>query len=207
MLGDGGRAFSEFAAKEPLPLATINDAILEFLHNREDAVLAGGQAVNAYVDEPRMTRGVDIQSTRAAGLADQLRGHLAQVFSITVRVREVAEGSGFLLFQPTEPKSRQLADLRQVERLPPNRRIEGIRIVEPADLIAQKVVACLRRVGRPNGLTDRRDVASLLLHFPDLKRHPGPVDDRLQALGAGSAVLEIWKEIVASDILPEDDGD
>jgi hypothetical protein len=70
MFGDGALTLREFAMKEPLPLATIHDAVLNFLRNRDDAVLFGAQAVNAYVDEPRMTQDVDTLSTRAAGLAE-----------------------------------------------------------------------------------------------------------------------------------------
>ena len=52
--------------REPLPLATLQEAVLEFLRGRSDAVLFGAQAVNAYVGEPRTTQDVDILSTRAA---------------------------------------------------------------------------------------------------------------------------------------------
>ena len=51
MFGDGSLTFREFVMREPLPLATIHDAVLEFLRGRDDAVLFGAQAVNAYVDE------------------------------------------------------------------------------------------------------------------------------------------------------------
>src|SRR5215831_1469772 len=64
MFGDGSLTFREFAMREPLPLATIHDAVLDFLRGRDDAVLYGAQAVNAYVDEPRMTQDVDIASPR-----------------------------------------------------------------------------------------------------------------------------------------------
>jgi hypothetical protein len=37
MFGDGSLAMREFAMKEPLPLATIHDAVLDFLPNRDDA--------------------------------------------------------------------------------------------------------------------------------------------------------------------------
>jgi hypothetical protein len=47
MLGDGALTLREFAMKVPLPLATIHDAVLNFLRNRDDAVLFGAQAVNA----------------------------------------------------------------------------------------------------------------------------------------------------------------
>ena len=65
MFGDGSLTFREFAMKEPLPLATIHDAVIDFLRNWNDAVLfCAFEAVNAYVDEPRMTQDVDILSTR-----------------------------------------------------------------------------------------------------------------------------------------------
>jgi hypothetical protein len=47
----------------------------------------------------------------------------------------------------------------------------------------------------------------LLLKFPDLKRDPGPVGDRLQAMGADETVTALWKELVAQEVLPEEDDD
>jgi hypothetical protein len=72
MFGDGSLTFREFAMREPHPLAVIQDAVLEFLRGREDAALYGAQAVNAYVDEPRMNQDVDIMSPRAPELAEEL---------------------------------------------------------------------------------------------------------------------------------------
>ncbi|MEX0818559.1 MAG: hypothetical protein WD070_03170, partial [Pirellulaceae bacterium] len=60
MFGDGALTFQEFVMGEPFPLATIHDAVIEFLRGREDAALFGAQAVNAYIDDPRMTQHVDI---------------------------------------------------------------------------------------------------------------------------------------------------
>ena len=48
--------FQEFVTHEPLPLSKIQGAVLEFLQGRDDAVLFGAQAVNAYVSEPRATK-------------------------------------------------------------------------------------------------------------------------------------------------------
>jgi len=45
-------------SKEPLPLATIQAAVFEFLRDRDDVVVLGAQAVNAYVGEPRMTQDI-----------------------------------------------------------------------------------------------------------------------------------------------------
>src|ERR1700722_9265976 len=114
MFGDGSLTFREFAMREPLPLATIHDAVLEFLRGRDDAVLFGAQAVNAYVEEARMTQDVDIASTRAVELAEELRAFLNQRFHIAVRVREVREGLGYRIYQVQKPKNRHLVDFRPV---------------------------------------------------------------------------------------------
>jgi hypothetical protein len=47
----------------------------------------------------------------------------------------------------------------------------------------------------------------LLLTFPDLKRDPGPVTERLQAMSAAPEVLAVWKELVAQEIKPADEDD
>ena len=52
---------------EPLPLATLQHAVLEFLRGRDDVVVFGAQAGNAYVNEPRMTQDLDLLSTHAEG--------------------------------------------------------------------------------------------------------------------------------------------
>ena len=92
--------------REPLPLAKIHDEILDFLRNRDDAVLFGAQAVNAYVDEARMTQDVDILSTRARDLAEELRAHLAKTLTIAARTREITKGRGFRIYQLREPNIR-----------------------------------------------------------------------------------------------------
>src|SRR5262245_52757104 len=110
MFDAGTLTFREFMMREPLPLATIQNAVLEFLRGRDDAVLFGAQAVNAYVGEPRMTQGVDLLSPRAAQLAQELRDHLRDRFQIAVRVREMGEGRGYRLFQVRKEGNRHLAD-------------------------------------------------------------------------------------------------
>src|SRR5438477_8199674 len=98
MFGDGPLTFPEFVMHERLPLATIHDAVLDFLRGHDDAVLFGAQAVNAYVDEARMTQDFDIISTRAQQLAEEIRAFLAARFHIAARVREVGEGRGYRIF-------------------------------------------------------------------------------------------------------------
>ena len=129
MFGDGALTFREFAMHEPLPLATVHGAVLEFLRDADDAVLFGAQAVNAYVDEPRMTQDVDIASTRAAELAEELRERLSVRFHIAVRVREIGQGRGYRLYQIQKPKNRHLVDVRPVAALPPARRIGEVLVL------------------------------------------------------------------------------
>src|SRR5262249_22107892 len=106
MLGDGALSFQEFVRREPLPLATVHDAVLEFLRGRTDVVLIGSQAVNAYVDESRMTQDVDLLSTRAPKLVEELGAFLNTRFGMAVCIREVHEGRGYCLYQVREPKNR-----------------------------------------------------------------------------------------------------
>jgi hypothetical protein len=152
-----------------------------------------------------MTQDVDILSTRAAELAAEIRDLLSARFHIAVRVREVGDGRGYRLFQVRRPRNRHLVDVRAVATLPPAERLDGVLVVTPAELIAGKVVAFHQRRGRPKSGTDWRDLALLLLAFPELKRDPGPVGDRLRAGGAGTAVMETWAELAASEIVPEDE--
>ncbi len=200
MFGDGSLTLREFAMNEPLPLARIHEAVLEFLRHRDDAALFGAQAVNAYVDEPRMTQDVDILSTRAEDLAEELRAHLAKAFTIAVRLRMVARGKGFRVFQLRQPQNRHLADVRQVDALPPTQRIADVQVPTPEELIAQKIIAYTHRLGHPKAGTDLRDLMMLLLAFPNLKSLSGPVADRLAASHADTAVLDEWRKLVASDI-------
>lgn len=193
--------------KEPLPLATIHEAVLEFLRNRDDAALFGAQAVNAYVDEPRMTQDVDVLSTRAAGLAEELRAHLAATFTIAARVRAVADGKGFRVYQLRQPKNRHLVDVRQIAELPPTQLVAEVRVPTPEELIAQKVMAYTRRQGQPKGGTDLRDLLILLLAFPNLKSETGPVAQRLAASQADDETLKIWRRFATTPIESDDSDD
>jgi hypothetical protein len=205
MFADGALSFREFAMREPLPLATIHGAVLEFLRGRDDAVLFGAQAVNAYVEPSRMTQDVDILSTRGAELAEELRDYLNQRFHIAVRVRQVRQGIGYQLYQVQKPKNRHLVDVRPVREFPPTRRVEEILVVAPAELVAGKLMAYQQRQGTPKSFTDLRDLAALLLAFPDLKTDPGPVGECLKAAGADAATLVSWHELVAKEIRCEEE--
>jgi hypothetical protein len=207
MFGTDMLTFREFMMHETLPLSAIHDAIFQFLRNRDDAAVFGAQAVNAYVGEPRMTQDVDLLALRAAELAEELRSHLSDKFHIAIRVREVSEGRGYRLYQIQKTGNRHLADLRPVASLPDVRRIEEILIVSPEELIAGKVVSYVQRRGKPKAGTDWRDLAMLLLRFPELKSETGKVAERLKTMQASPQALSAWSEIVSTDISAEDDED
>ena len=192
--------------REPLPLATIHEAVLEFLRGRADVVVFGATAVNAYVSEPRMTQDIDLMSTRAAELAEELREHLSTHFNIAVRVRVIAKGKGYRLFQVQKTGNRHLVDVRHVASLPQAEPIEDILVMSPAELIARKVISYHARRGQPKAGTDWRDLAMLLLAFPALKSEAGAVGETLRALGVSAEVLNAWRELVAQELsLPDDE--
>lgn len=207
MLGDGALSLREFVMRETLPLAVVHDAILEFLRDRKDAVLQGAQAVNAYVDDPRMTQDVDVLSTRAADLAEEIRAYLARRFTIAARVRTVGEGIGYRVYQARKPKNRHLVDVRSVLTLPPSQVIEGLLVLPPPDLVASKVSSMVDRRKTAKGATDLADLRRLLLAYPELKVWEGEVADRLRAFGADEAKMVAWRDLVAEDIQPLDEDD
>jgi hypothetical protein len=208
MLNAGALTFEEFAMHDELPLATIHDAVLEFLRGRDDAAVFGAQAVNAYVGEARMSQDVDLISTRASELAEELREYLSERFHIAVRVPVIGAGKGYRLFQIHKPRNRHLVDLRQAESLPRAERIEDVLVVSPPELIAHKVISYHARRGQPKAGTDWRDLAMLLLAFPELKQEQGTVSEVLKSIGVKLAVMQTWRELVAQELIePEDDGE
>jgi len=207
MFNAGSLPFQEFIMNESLPLATIQEAVLEFLRGRNDAVVFGAQAVNAYVPEPRMSQDIDLLSTRAGELAEELRAYLADKFHVAIRVREVADGRGYRLYQIQKSGNRHLVDIRLVSSLPPARLFSQVLVAAPEELIALKVIAYHQRRGQPKSGTDWRDLAMLLLAFPELKRKDGLVAERLKAEKLGEDVFNLWQGLVEQEIQTTDEED
>jgi hypothetical protein len=121
-------------------------------------------------------------------------------------VRIVGEAKGYRLFQIQKAGNRHLVDVRPVASLPRAQQIEGILIATPTEVIARKVIAHHSRRGQPKAGTDWRDLAMLLLTFPELKSETGEVSETLRLLGANEEVIRDWKELVAQEIsLPADE--
>lgn len=208
MLNAGVLTFNESAMREPLPLATIHEALLEFIRGRDDVVVFGATAVNAYVSEARMTQDIYLMSTEAAQLAEELRDFLSNKFHIAVRVRVIGFDKGYRVFQIQKTGNRHLVDVRPVKELPESQRIEDVLVIGPAELIARKVISYHSRRGQPKAGTDWRDIAMLLLTFPDLKTTSGPVMRSLSVLDASEEELVTWRELVAQEIkVPDEDAE
>ena len=204
MLNAGVLTFKEFAMREPLPLATVHEAVLEFLRGRDDVVVFGATAVNAYVSEPRMTQDIDLMSPRAAELAEELRTYLSERFHIAVRVRVIREGKGYRVFQIRKEGNRHLVDVRYVAVLPEAKLVDDVPVITAAELIARKVISFHSRRGQPKSGTDWRDLALLLLTFPELKTESGVVAEILNSLGAREE-MKTWAELVCQDISEPDE--
>jgi hypothetical protein len=119
----------------------------------------------------------------------------------------IKDGLGFRLYQVRKPKNRHLVDVRSVEDLPPSKRIARVLVMNPDVLIASKVVALHRRRGKPKAGTDWRDLAMLLLSFPRLKKHPGPVTKHLLSIPEAGGAVDTWKDLVSQELSAEDDED
>ncbi len=198
-------AFREFVMDESLPLAQIHQVVLKFLRSRTDVILFGAQAVNAYVAAPRMTEDVDVMAIASEVFAEELRKHLHDELKMAVRVRRVASGKGYRIYQLRSPTNRHLVDIRQVDRLPAYVLIEDIRVVDPVVLMALKVISITERPHTPKGLTDQADLMRLLITFPQYKTINSPVVEALNDLSAKPIAFSAWGDFVNQEILPDAD--
>lgn len=187
--------------RETLPLSKIQEAILGFLQGREDVVLFGAQAVNAYVSEPRMTQDIDLLSTDSKNLAEELKSFLSEKFHIAIRIREIGD-KGLRIYQVRKEGNRHLIDIRPVLEFPETEIVENIQVLSPLELIVSKIISFQSRYGKPKSWTDRRDLAVLLLRFPELKEK---VSENLRTKNVGKAILETWAEISSRDFQFDDE--
>ena len=95
-----------------------------------------------------------------------------------------------------------LIDVRLVAEFPDTETIEDIQVLSPVELIISKVISYHSRRGKPKSGTDWRDLAMLLLRFPELKEKVSAI---LRAKNVGESVLETWTEIASQDFQFEDE--
>ncbi len=72
--------------------------------------------------------------------------------------------------------------------------------MSPPELIAHKVISYHARRGQPKAGTDWRDLAMLLLAFPELKEEQGAVSEALKSSGANDETMKAWHELVSQVI-------
>lgn len=200
-------SFREAMSDERPTLAEVQTAVLRFLRGRDDAVLFGAHAVNAYVEPERATADVDILSTRGEAFAEDIRAFLNEQFGIAVRTRSVRGGIGFRVYQKRKAGNRHLVDVRPVDQFPPSQIVEEANVVVPAELIANKLMSSHARSHKAKGVIDGGDLMRLLLTFPELKTDTGPVRERLVANGATDEALAAWGDWVARTIEPDGEDD
>jgi len=116
-------------------------------------------------------------------------------------VREIGD-KGLRIYQVRKEGNRHLIDVRLVAEFPDTETIEDIRVLSPVELIVSKIISFHSRRGKPKSGTDWRDLAMLLLRFPESKEK---VSETLQAKNVGEAVLETWAEIASQDFQFEDE--
>lgn len=200
---DFAPSFKEWTVSREKPLASIFRALFVELQGRTDVVVFGSQAVNAYVRPPRATEDLDLQSTHAAVLAEDLKTFLHRRFHLATRVREVKTGA----FRVYEKDGRHLIDVRQVDTLPPFCAMEGLQVMEPVPLLAGKFKASVERAARPKGGTDLTDLRRLAQTFPKLKVRGGAVEKELRRMNLSPAILVAWGVFVDTPIEADDDAD
>ncbi len=154
-----------------------------------------------------MTQDVDVMSTRAEDLAEEIRVNLSERFHIAVRTRIIGGGKGYRLFQIRKAGNRHLVDVRPVASLPESRVVEDVLVPAPPQLIALKVMSYHGRRGQPKAGTDWRDLALLLLTFPELKTESGPVSEALRSFDAGRDVMNEWADLVRQEIKTPNEDD
>src|ERR1700679_152849 len=203
-LFDAPFTLREHMTSSRVRLADIHRAVAELLSGRRDAVVFGAQAVNAYVDEERMTSDIDVMSTNAEELAEEIRAYLSRKFYISVRVRTMTKrGAGFRVYQVLKPKNRSLVDVRQESHLPGSVSRGGVQIAEPIELIVLKIKSYAARRNQIKGDTDRVDIRRMLLTFPKLRKLDGEITGKLLKDKVSDTVLEIWYGFVKERLEPD----
>jgi hypothetical protein len=153
-----------------------------------------------------MTQHVDIFSPTPHETAEQLAAALSHAFHVAVRVREIAGGKAYRVYQLRSEGNRHLADIRMVE-FPLEDSIEqqGVRYASLPLMIALKALALSKRRLSPKGGTDLADVRRMLLAHPELRANDGPVVEAIGRIGGGDVVAGVWEELRSEPGLPDDD--
>lgn len=193
---------------EILPIHRIQEAIFDFCRERQDLAIFGAQAVNLYVNQPRMTQDVDLLCASPADLAAALALRLGEQFHIATRVRELRPGKAYRVFQIRAEGNRHLADLRLAE-FPLTDLVErdGIRYVGLPVLTALKVCALVKRRLAPKGATDLADLRRILLAHPELRRDEAGILEAIRVVGGAEPERQQWRTLLTEPLVSDEDSD
>ena len=198
--------FREFMMGEPLPLATLQQVVLEFLRRARRCGRLRGAGRECLCE--RATHDARPRSSHRPTRSGSRRNcvpicgsgsTLPCAYAVSV------EGGGCVCFRCARLATVTWWTCALLRPYQERNASRGVLVLAPADLIASKVVAYYQRRGQPKSGTDWRDLAMLLLTFPALKCDPGPVGECLQAAGAAPEVLAAWQAVVAQDIRPPEE--
>lgn len=208
-------ALNEYLMREPLPLAVVHEAIIDFCKGRADVCLFGAQAFNRYTDVPRMTQDVDIMAEEPELVAEELAAFLGQRFphEMAVRIRAVRRGDSVLGYRVYQSRSearggnRHLADVRKFDV--PREHVtvsDGVRYTDRLLTLAMKAAAAAARSNQAKRLQDMADLARLIVAMPDVTAEDlEPLWNGLHALPGARALFEEVRG--SADLRPETDED
>src|SRR5438132_4022189 len=80
----------------------------------------------------------------------------SRMFSISLCM--FARLRAFRIFQVRKTGNRHLVDIRSANSFPKSKRLDGVLVLPPAELIASKIVSYHQRRGQPKAGTDWRDL-------------------------------------------------
>ncbi len=195
-------ALAEYIMREPLPLATIQEAILAHCRGRPDLCVFGAQALSIHTGVPRMTQDVDIMAEDPAAVANQLATYLSERFPhhMAARVRVIQRGDRVLGYRVYQQRSddrggnRHLADLRVLDV--PREALQtsdGIQYTGPELTLAMKTHAATVRTNRIKRGQDRVDTLRLMRAMPDISA--ADLESLWVAVGAPPDVRRVFEEL------------
>ena len=200
--------------KEPLPLAVVHEAILDFCRNRTDVCLFGAQALNEHTKAPRMTQDVDIMAEEPARTAKELASFLAERFQnqMAARVRAVRRGDttlGYRIYQRRSEErggNRHLADVRVLD-IPREHVIVagGLQYTDALLTMAMKATAAAARSNQVKRLQDSADLARLMVAMPNVTADD--LEPVWKQLNAPAEARTIFEDMLQKGLRQETDED
>lgn len=195
-------SLSEYIMQEPLPLAVLHEAILDFCRGREDVCVFGAQALSRHTGVRRMTQNVDIMAEQPETCAHDLAKYLTSRYphQMAARVRVIRRDDRVLGYRVYQQRSeerggnRHLADIRILDVPRAALSVEnGITYTSSKLTLAMKAIAATVRTNSLKRDQDRIDVRRLLLAMPSITA--ADLEPLWQALHTPAAVRDTFEQL------------